>query len=148
MPNPQSIYVLDDLLYYADSRLKSIFSLNLTTNSSTLNNRTSSSSNSTLLKKINTSNLKEIFVFSDKSQVQDVESPCKSSQNVCEQLCFAMPGQNVPKCACAVGELDTQNGKTCKTPKEYLIYAMGKNKFLTINIPEKKDSQMEVSEMA
>ncbi len=132
MPNPQSIYVLDNLLYYADSRLKSIFSVNLTTNLST-----SSSSNSTLLKKINKSNLKEIFVFSDKSQVQDVESPCRSSQNVCEQLCFAMPGQNVPKCACAVGELDTQNGKTCKTPKEYLIYAMGKNKLLTTNISEK-----------
>ena len=128
MPNPQSIYVLEDMLYYADSRLKSIFSLNLTMNTSNRTNATSSSSSSgtNLLKKITTSNLKELFVFSDKSQPQDVESPCRASQNVCEQLCFAMPGQSVAKCACAVGELDAQSGRTCKTPKEYLIYSMGK----------------------
>ncbi len=128
MPNPQSIYVLEDMLYYADSRLKSIFSLNLTMNTSNRTNATSSSSSSgtNLLKKITTSNLKELFVFSDKSQPQDIESPCRASQNVCEQLCFAMPGQSVAKCACAVGELDAQSGRTCKTPKEYLIYSMGK----------------------
>ncbi len=128
MPNPQSIYVLEDMLYYADSRLKSIFSLNLTMNSSNRTNATSSSNSSgtNLLKKITTSNLKELFVFSDKSQPQDIESPCRASQNVCEQLCFAMSGQSVAKCACAVGELDAQSGRTCKTPKEYLIYSMGK----------------------
>ena len=124
MPNPQSIYVLEDMLYYADARLKSIFSLNLTVTSSNRTNASSSGTN--LLKKITTSNLKELFVFSDKSQPQDVESPCRASQNVCEQLCFAMPGQSVAKCACAVGELDAQSGRTCKTPKEYLIYSMGK----------------------
>ena len=42
-------------------------------------------------------------------------------------MCFSFPGQRDAKCACAIGDLDlSSNGgaRTCKTPKEYLIYAM------------------------
>ena len=126
LPSPQSLYVLGgDLLFFADARLKSVFSLNLTT--------TATNSSTTMIKRLDraTSSLSEVFVYSDKSQVVDnIETPCSTSG--CDQLCFALPGVNVPRCACAIGELDAQNGRSCKTPKEYLIYAMGRCFFVSI----------------
>jgi low density lipoprotein-related protein 2 len=113
LPNPKSVFVLDGVLFYADSRLRSINSVNLSFANTTSNQ----------IKRVNNApDLNEVIVFSDKSQPSDISSPCASSSG-CEQFCFAMPQSSTPKCACGRGELES-NGRTCKTPREYLIFAM------------------------
>lgn len=79
--------------------------------------------------------MQEVLVFSDKSQPLNIDSPCStaSSSNVCDQFCFSMPQQNTPKCACAIGELDS-NGRSCKQPSEYLIYSM-ETEIRSVNFP-------------
>ena len=131
IPNTQSIFVLNDFLYYADARLKSVLLLNIS-----LNNFTSSDKDAAkLIRKINSPSLKEVIVFSDKSQPINIDSPCafNSIQNACDQLCFSFPNQSAPKCTCAIGDLDS-NGRNCKVPTEYLIFAM-ENEIRSLNLP-------------
>lgn len=111
LPNPKSIFVIDSMLFYVDSRLRSVNSMNSTMANSSLQ-----------IKQVSSRDLQEIIIFNDKVQPMDINSPCVG-QNVCDQLCFPLPQQNTPKCACARGELDV-NGRNCKVPREYLIFAM------------------------
>lgn len=111
IPNPKAIFYLDGFLYYVDSRLKSINSLNISMKNSSVQ-----------MKKVNSPDLLEILVFDAKTQPTDIDSPCKN-QNVCDQFCFTTPLQNNPKCACSKGELD-DNGHSCKVPREYIMFTM------------------------
>lgn len=111
IPNPKAIFVLDGFLYYADSRLRSIYSLNI-----------SMTNTSVQIKKVNSPDLLEVIVFDAKAQPNDISSPCKS-ENICDQFCFAMPQESTPKCGCSKGELEA-NGRSCKSPREYIVFAM------------------------
>ena len=97
IPNVKSLTILDSTVYYADSRLKSLFSLNV---SIYLNN--SNEFQSKKLKIINSLNLIEIFIFTEKAQPLIVDSPCHFSSlyNKCDQLCFSIPYEEAPNCAC------------------------------------------------
>ncbi len=125
LPDTKSIFVLSKVLYYADSRLRAVYSLDL---SSSFPNQTALPNK---LKKIKNRDLTEVILFTDKAQPTNIDSPCVNSN--CEQFCFAMPMQPLPKCACAFGELEA-NGKTCKAPNEYLIYAM-ETQIRSLNTP-------------
>ena len=131
LPNTKSIYVHENILYYADSRLRGMYSLNLA--------NLSSSTEPVLIKRVRTSSLEHLVVFDEKSQ-PSFESPCvQSPTNVrvsaCTQLCFPMPDSSVKTstCGCAIGEL-SPDGRTCRTPKEYLIYAM-ETEVRSLNLP-------------
>ncbi len=81
-----------------------------------------------LIKKIKSGNLEDLAIFNEKSQPTDIESPCVANNarlSACEQLCFSMPSsvRQTSACACTIGEL-ASDGRTCKAPKEYLIFAM------------------------
>jgi low density lipoprotein-related protein 2 len=97
IPNVRSLSILDNIIYYADSRLKSIFYLNL---SSYVNNSKEIQSNK--LKTINSLSLNEILIFTERSQPLNIDSPCyfTSVYNKCDQLCFSLPNETVAKCAC------------------------------------------------
>ena len=125
LPNPVSIYTDATRLFFTDSRLQGIFSINLT------NFNASNSPGSTPIKRFKDVELKDILIFSESIQALDIDSPCKVNQ--CSQLCFALPGQGSLKCGCGIGELDS-NGRDCKRPKEYLIFAM-ENEIRGVNLP-------------
>ncbi len=129
MPNTKSIFVLDDLLYYADSSLKSIYAYNYTH---------SNGSQTRTIKRLSNdyqNSLNDILVFTERAQpLNDIQSPCSFNMNQCDQLCFAISSTNQPKCACALGELDSNNQRTCKTPQEYLIYSI-ENEIRSVNLP-------------
>ncbi|CAF1156296.1 unnamed protein product, partial [Brachionus calyciflorus] len=114
-----SIFINDKNLYYADSRLRGVYSLNL----SFANNSVK------LLKKVSSYDLTEILVFSEKTQPLNIPTSC--SLNTCDQFCFNLHATT--KCACGLGELDS-NGKNCKLPKEYIIFAM-EDEIRSLNIP-------------
>ncbi|CAF0958417.1 unnamed protein product, partial [Brachionus calyciflorus] len=119
LPNPQSIFINDKNLYYADSRLRGVYSLNLSYSNNSVK----------LLKKVSSYDLTEILVFSDKTQPLNIPTSC--SLNTCDQFCFNLHATT--KCACGLGELDS-NGKNCKLPKEYIIFAM-EDEIRSLNIP-------------
>lgn len=49
-------------------------------------------------------------------------NPCQENNGRCQQLCFAIPGEAKPKCACAHGSL-LNNGVTCGYGlDEYLVF--------------------------
>lgn len=49
-------------------------------------------------------------------------NPCQEDNGRCQQLCFAMPGQENPKCGCAHGSL-LSNGVTCGYGQdEFLVF--------------------------
>lgn len=49
-------------------------------------------------------------------------NPCQEDNGRCQQLCFAMPGQEQPKCGCAHGSL-LSNGVTCGYgQEEFLVF--------------------------
>lgn len=49
-------------------------------------------------------------------------NPCQEDNGRCQQLCFAMPGQEKPKCGCAHGSL-LNNGVTCGYGQdEFLVF--------------------------
>lgn len=112
LPNPKAIFVLDNILYYADSRLKSVNSVNISM----------AANDSTSFKKVNSPDLLEVLVFDSRAQPSDISSPCKN-ENICDQFCFSMPQESTPRCACSRGELDA-NGRNCKLPREYIMFAM------------------------
>ena len=122
LPNTKSLFVLENIMYYADARLRGIYSFNISANNTEATK---------LIKRVKFANLNEIILFSDKSQPSNIESSCLSRQ--CDQLCFPLPFQSAPQCACAIGELD-YNGLSCKTPKEYLIYTM-ESEIRSLNMP-------------
>lgn len=50
-------------------------------------------------------------------------NPCQENNGRCQQLCFAIVGQDKPKCGCAHGSL-LSNGVSCGYGlDEYLVYA-------------------------
>ena len=80
--------------------------------------------NNLLQVKSGLSSLRDVTIFDASNQPQ-ADSPClKSGSDRCQQLCFAFPeGSPTPfTCKCSTGVLD-DNGRTCGTPKEYLVFA-------------------------
>lgn len=110
IPSPRSVVISNDLIFYADSRLKGLYSFNL-----------NNSSDSRLLKRIHLEDIQDLVIYNVNTQPQDA-SLCYSSSNKCEQFCFELPNQSI-KCECSIGKLDS-NGYTCSKPDEYLLYAM------------------------
>jgi low density lipoprotein-related protein 2 len=129
MPNPKSIFVYEGQLFYGDLRQRSVFSYNMSYTNNT----------SLLLKKLRGqmwADLQEVVVFSEKSQpIDGVSSSCGGlvAANQCDQYCFSLPNTPVAKCACAIGELDS-NGHSCRQPREYLIYSM-ETEIRSVNLP-------------
>jgi len=119
LPNTKSLFVLDNILYYADARMKGIYSFNITSNLTLL------------LKQVKISGLNELILFNDKSQPNNIDSACLGRQ--CDQICLPLPGSMSSQCVCSYGDLDS-NGQTCKTPKEYLIYSM-ESEIRSLNMP-------------
>lgn len=130
IPNPVGVGILNNMLYYADSRLRGIYSMNLTAYNLTTNSTAFVTRDATLIRKLPADDLQDIALFDEITQPMNIDSPC--TLNLCDQFCFALPMQSVAKCACAIGELDS-NGRTCKTPKEYLVFAM-ENEIRSLNL--------------
>lgn len=129
LPNTQAVFVQDQTLYYADSRLRGVYSLNIA--------NLSSIPDKVLIKRVKTDTLNDLLIFNDKSQPTNIVSPCTGSnrRSLCEQLCFPMPAGVVrtSTCACAIGVLSIDT-RTCNRPSEYLIFAM-ENEIRSINLP-------------
>ena len=87
--------------------------------------------NTTLPEKVKTGldNLRDVAIFDISNQPQG-DTPCSKSPDAggCEQLCFAYPTDSSSptpfgfQCKCATGSLQ-EDGRTCGTPKEYLVFA-------------------------
>ena len=122
VPNPVGVGMLNNIVYYIDSRLRGVYAMNITGLNMTANNLSFVSRDSMLLRKLKAENLQDIAIYDESIQPYNLDSPCL--QNTCDQLCFAIAFQSTAKCSCAIGELDSNDGRTCKTPKEYLIFAM------------------------
>ena len=131
IPNPIGVGVLNNIVYYVDSRLRGIYALNLTGVNMTFYNSSFVTRDSQLLRKLRAENLQDIAVYDENVQPLNIDSPC--TQSSCDQICIAMPSQSVPKCLCSIGELDSSNGRTCKAPREYLIFAM-ENEIRSLNL--------------
>lgn len=130
LPSVKSIFVQDYKVYYVDSRLKGLYFFDIS--------NLSNISDSTLIKRVKTNSLNNLMIFNERSQPQNITSTCKNSagQSFCDQLCFPLPdGERIPfVCGCAVGELN-RDGRTCKRPDEYLIFAM-ENEIRSVNLPK------------
>ena len=94
LPNTQALFFVasaPSILFYADARLRSLFSIRLT------NTTTTTTPNATRLRRVNQRNgdLQDLVVFSERSQPSNIDSPCSSltssTTSQCDQLCFAMP---------------------------------------------------------
>jgi low density lipoprotein-related protein 2 len=129
MPSTKSIFVYDGNLFYADARQRSVFAYNMSYANNTAR----------LLKKTRGlfwgSELQEVLVFTERAQpIEGMSSACAAMTSQCDQLCFSLPGSSLAKCACAVGELDPANGRSCRIPAEYLIYSM-ETEIRSLNLP-------------
>jgi low density lipoprotein-related protein 2 len=120
-PSPKAVVVATNgLLYYADARLRGIYSINLTV----VANMSANTRGAQLVRRFGIAEeLVDLSLYDVQSQPTIIDSPCGLLSSPCEQLCFALPKQATPQCACAIGQLDP-NGRTCKKPLEYLIYTM------------------------
>ena len=118
LPNPMGIALLKNTVYWVDRNLGTVFRASKMPNSTALPEKVKSGLDS----------LRDIAIF-DVSNQPVSETPCsKSGSGGCEQLCFAFPSEASTQfpfgftCKCSTGALQ-ENGRTCGTPKEYLIFA-------------------------
>lgn len=121
LPNPMGIALLKNTVYWVDRNLGCIF------------RASKQPGNTTLPEKVKTGldNLRDVAIFDISNQPQG-ETPCTKTPETggCEQLCFAYPTDSVSpspspfgfQCKCATGTLQ-EDGRTCGTPKEYLVFA-------------------------
>ena len=141
LPSVKSIFVQENKVYYADSRLKGMYSFDIT--------NLSNISDSTLIKRVSSNSLNNLLIFNEKSQPENISSACKNSagQSLCDQLCFPLPDGERDHfvCSCAVGDLNG-DGRTCKRPDEYLIFAM-ENEIRSVNLPKGSNDEGHVSGM-
>jgi low density lipoprotein-related protein 2 len=121
LPNPMGIALLKNTVYWVDRNLGCVF------------RASKQPGNTTLPEKVKTGldNLRDVAIF-DISNQPTGDTPCTKTPETggCEQLCFAYPTDSVTsspsvfgfQCKCATGSLQ-EDGRTCGTPKEYLVFA-------------------------
>lgn len=119
VPSPFGLAILGDDLYWVDRNLRMVLK-------GSKYNKGEVSNTAPTPVKSDIEKLRDIVMYDFRNQPLG-SSPCsKNSSNsdsgrgVCDQLCFAMPGNEREKCACALGKLDL-DGRTCVQPEEYLL---------------------------
>lgn len=120
LPNPMGIALLKNTVYWVDRNLGTVFRASKLPGNNTLPEKVKSGLD----------NLRDVAIF-DISNQPVGDTPCaKSPDNGgCEQLCFSYPSDlSTPQapfgftCKCSTGSLQ-DDGRTCGTPKEYLVFA-------------------------
>jgi len=71
--------------------------------------------------------LADVVVFDPATQPTTAQlvgfNPCQEDNGRCQQLCFALPAQEAPRCACAHGVL-LSNGVTCAySLDDFLVFS-------------------------
>ena len=113
LPNPMGLALLRDTVYWVDRNLDSLFSASKSPNSTAPADKIKSG----------LSSLRDVAIF-DASNQPPADSPCSAASTQCQQLCFAFPQPSAKEfvCRCSTGALE-EDGRTCGTPKEYLVFA-------------------------
>ena len=123
LPNPMGVAVLGSTVYWVDRNLGTVFRASKLPGNTTLPEKVKSGLD----------NLRDVAIFDSAIQPSG-DTPCSRSADNggCEQLCFAYPTDSTVdgesfgslgfKCKCSTGSLQ-EDGRTCGTPKEYLVFA-------------------------
>lgn len=120
LPNVYGLAILGEDLYWVDRNHKMVFK-------GSKYNKFDNITSAPIPVKSDIEKLRDIVMYNLGNQPQGI-SPCSKIQpsgagegrNKCDQLCFAIPGEERERCECALGKLDT-NGRSCIQPEEYLL---------------------------
>jgi len=117
LPSVYGLAILGDDLFWVDRNMRMVFK------GSKFNKAEKSKVAPTPIKS-DIEKLRDIVMYDFRNQPLG-SSPCSKnsssdSRNRCDQLCFAMPGEDRERCECAIGKLDN-DGRTCIQPEEYLL---------------------------
>lgn len=114
LPGVYGLSILGDELYWVDRNTKTVY------RGSKYNKGDKTKVAPTSVKS-DIEKLRDIVMFDSRNQPL-TSSPCSKDggRSKCDQLCFAMPGDEREKCECALGKLD-HDARTCVQPDEYLL---------------------------
>lgn len=115
-PTPYGITVFENNIIWVDRNLKKVFQAS---------NEPGNTDQPVLIRD-NVNMLRDVTIFDQRMQPWSAQelnnNPCLVSNGGCSHFCFALPGTQTKKCACAFGNLAV-DGMTCVVSRDdYLIY--------------------------
>ncbi|KAI4873047.1 hypothetical protein NFI96_006125 [Prochilodus magdalenae] len=115
-PTPYGITVFENNIIWVDRNLKKVFQAS----------KDPGNTDQPSVIRDNINMLRDVTIFDQRMQPrspQDLNNnPCMESNGGCAHLCFALPGTQTKKCACAFGNLAV-DGLSCVVSRDdYLIY--------------------------
>ncbi|GAA6077980.1 low-density lipoprotein receptor-related protein 2a isoform X1 [Tachysurus ichikawai] len=115
-PTPYGITVFENNIIWVDRNLKKVFQVS----------KEPENTDQPVVIRDNINMLRDVTIFDQRMQpcsAQELNNnPCLVSNGGCSHFCFALPGSQTRKCACAFGNLAV-DGMTCVVSRDdYLIY--------------------------
>lgn len=115
-PTPYGITVFESNIIWVDRNLKKVFQAS----------KEPGNTDQPVVIRDNINMLRDITIFDQRMQPSSAQelnnNPCLVSNGGCAHFCFALPGTQTSKCACAFGNLAV-DGMTCVVSRDdFLIY--------------------------
>lgn len=115
-PTPYGITVFENNIIWVDRNLKKVFQVS----------KEPGNTDQPVVIRDNINMLRDVTIFDQRMQPWSAQelnnNPCLVSNGGCAHFCFALPGTQTRKCACAFGNLAV-DGMTCVVSRDdYLIY--------------------------
>ncbi|MCI4378615.1 hypothetical protein PGIGA_G00218000, partial [Pangasianodon gigas] len=115
-PTPYGITVFENNIIWVDRNLKKVFQVS----------KEPGNTDQPMVIRDNINMLRDVTIFDQRMQPLSAQelnnNPCLVSNGGCAHFCFALPGAQTKKCACAFGNLAV-DGMTCVVSRDdFLIY--------------------------
>uniref|UniRef100_A0A3B3R2I7 Low density lipoprotein receptor-related protein 2a n=1 Tax=Paramormyrops kingsleyae TaxID=1676925 RepID=A0A3B3R2I7_9TELE len=115
-PTPYGITVFENSIIWVDRNLKKVFQASKEPGNNEL----------PAVIRDNINMLRDVTIFDQRTQPHTAQelnnNPCLVANGGCAHLCFAIPGSQTRRCACAFGSLARDNATCVVSRDDYLIY--------------------------
>ncbi|XP_035378717.1 low-density lipoprotein receptor-related protein 2a isoform X1 [Electrophorus electricus] len=115
-PTPYGITVFENKIIWVDRNLKKVFQVS----------KEPGNTDQPIVIRDNINMLRDVTIFDQRMQSMSSQelnnNPCLMSNGGCAHFCFALPGTQTRKCACAFGNLAVDGTSCVVSRDDYLIY--------------------------